>query len=176
MYSKSKLRNFYNEYSFKRWLASLDFKKMSFEKYIEIVKTDEEEKGNNLDKLKIFYNMYSKVWNVFEKATRDLKLIIQDFCIKYKGMNHKCVCDGFTESEHKFKNLLNAKKCAKEINIVIKNLIKNKLFNFDMKNIIKPQAMVMPKTYEKNGDRTIVRPDYSYDKSYKAKSCGKFKS
>ncbi len=95
---------------------------------------------------------------------------------KYKGMNHKCVYDGFTESEHKFKNLLNAKKCAKEINIVIKNLIKNKLFNFDMKNIIKPQAMVMPKTYEKNGDRTIVRPDYSYDKSYKAKSCGKFKS
>jgi hypothetical protein len=95
---------------------------------------------------------------------------------KYKGTEHKCVCDGFTESEHKFKNLLNAKKCAKEINIVIKNLIKNKLFNFDMKNIIKPQAMVMPKTYEKNGDRTIVRPDYSYDKSYKAKSCGKFKS
>ncbi len=95
---------------------------------------------------------------------------------KYKGTEHKCVCDGFTESEHKFKNLLNAKKCAKEINILIKNLIKNKLFNFDMKNIIKPQAMVMPKTYEKNGDRTIIRPDYSYDKSYKAKSCGKFKS
>jgi hypothetical protein len=94
---------------------------------------------------------------------------------KYKGTEHKCVCDGFTESEHKFKNLLNAKKCAKEINILIKNLIKNKLFNFDMKNIIKPQAMVMPKTYEKNGDRTIIRPDYSYDKSYKAKSCGNFK-
>jgi hypothetical protein len=34
----------------------------------------------------------------------------------------------------------------------------------------------MPKYYEKNGERTIIRPDSSYDKTYKAKSCGKFNS
>jgi hypothetical protein len=97
MYSNPKLKNFYNEFTFKRWSKSLDFKKMSFEKYIEIVKTDEEEKGNNIDKLKNFYNMYSKVWNVFEKATQDLKVIIQDFCIKYKGMNHIPGCTNISK-------------------------------------------------------------------------------
>ena len=94
---------------------------------------------------------------------------------KYKVMNHKCVYDGFTESEHKFKDLLNAKKCAKEINTTIKHLIKYKLFKFNTKEIIKPQAMVMPKTYEKNGDRVIIRPDYNYSINLKTKSCGKFK-
>lgn len=96
---------------------------------------------------------------------------------RYNGMNHKCVCDGFTESEHKFKTLLNAKKCAKELNSKLKELIKEKMFNLDNeKNRMKPIANVMPKYYEKNGERTIIRPDSSYDKTYKAKSCGKFNS
>ena len=95
---------------------------------------------------------------------------------KYKGMNHKCVCDGFTESEHKFSSLEKAKKCAKELNSKLKELIKENEFNLDnKKNFLKPKAAVMPKYYEKNGERTIIRPDYSYDKTYKAKSCGKFK-
>ena len=92
---------------------------------------------------------------------------------KYRGKQHKCVCDEFTESEHKFSSLINAKKCAKEINMKLKEIIKEGLFNLDNeKNRMKPIATVMPKNYERNGDRTIVRPDYSYDKSYKAKSCG----
>jgi hypothetical protein len=96
VYNKPNLKNFYNEFTFKLWSKSLDFKKMSFEKYIEIVKTKEEE-NNNLDKLNLFYNMYSDVWNVFEKASKDLKLVIDDFCIKYKNLNHIPGCTNMSK-------------------------------------------------------------------------------
>ena len=94
---------------------------------------------------------------------------------KYGGTKHKCVYDMFTESEHKFKNLLDAKKCANEINKKLKSLIKDNLISFDNKSVIKPKASVMSSTYEKTGDRRIVRPDYSFDKSYKPKQCNNFK-
>jgi hypothetical protein len=45
-----------------------------------------------------------------------------------------------------------AKKCAKEINKNLKELIKDKMFNLDnKKNFLKPTVTVMPKYYEKNG-------------------------
>ncbi len=113
-----------------------------------------------------------KVKNYFKLYEEYLFPIIN----KYKGINHKCVCDGFTESEHKFTSLEKAKKCAKELNSKLKELIKDKMFDLNNeKNRMKPIATVMPKYYEKNGERTIIRPDSSYDKSYKPKSCGKFK-
>jgi hypothetical protein len=111
-------------------------------------------------------NNYQYIYSVF----------IMPIINKYGGTNNKCVCDGFTESEHKFKSLIIAKKCSKEINTLFKKLLKEIPFIFgNIKNkIIKPQSMVMPESYEKNGSRTIVRPDYSFDKSYKAKPCRNF--
>ena len=101
IYSNNKLRKFHNEFLFKRWSKSLDFKKISLDKYIEIVKSKEGE-NNNLDKLNIFYDKYSTIWNVFEKATEDLKLIIQDFCIKYKNMNHIPGCANISKKFYSY--------------------------------------------------------------------------
>ena len=109
-------------------------------------------------------NNYQAIYNIF----------IMPIIKKYNGSQHKCVCDGFTESEHKIKTLSDAKKCSKELNSLFKKIMKEMSFIFEDSKI-KPQANVMPKSYEINGDRTIVRPDYSFDKDYKPKySCKGF--
>ena len=98
-----------------------------------------------------YKNMYSNV----------LLPIIQ----KYSGSQNKCVTDGFTESEHAFPDLKSAKSAIKELNKILSEMI------FDKKAIIKPIVGLMPLNYEKTGARNIVRPDYSIDPKYRAKSC-----
>jgi hypothetical protein len=66
-YDTPHLKMFFNEFLFKRWLDTLKFKKISFEKYVEIV-------GENIDNHK-FYNMYSKVWCVFELIVHETNVI-----------------------------------------------------------------------------------------------------
>jgi len=78
---------------------------------------------------------------------------------KYEGSKSKCVTETFTESEHRFSNLVKAKNAAKEI----KAVLSESKFIFDKNSILHPTASVMPINYEKTGARNIVRPDYSLD-------------
>ena len=93
-YSNPNLKNFFNEFLFKRWLDCLDFKKNSFDKYISIV--------GNIPNAKKFYNMYSKVWCVFEVIVDETKLIIQDFYEKYKGLNHIPGCSNISTEFYEY--------------------------------------------------------------------------
>lgn len=93
-YMNPNLKKFYNEFLFKRWLESLDFKKNSFEKYISIV--------GNIQNTQTFYNMYSTVWNVFEMIVNETKIIIQNFYEKYKGFNHIPGCSNISKDFYEF--------------------------------------------------------------------------
>ena len=93
-YTNPNLRNFFNELLFKRWLESLDFKKNSFEKYILIV--------GNIENAQTFYNMYSKVWSLFEIIVDETKTIIQSFYEKYKGLNHIPGCSNISKDFYEY--------------------------------------------------------------------------
>ena len=102
---------------------------------------------------------------------------INPIILSHKGSEHKCVYDEFTESEHKFKSLLDAKKRSKELNLLFKKLIKKMPFLFGKdKFISKPMSYVMAEYYEKYGERTIIRPTIGESGTYKAKLCKSFKS
>lgn len=87
---------------------------------------------------------------------------------KHNGTSARCVCDGFTEAEFKFASEQKAKACKREIARVLKNV------KSEPDEIIKPSVAVMPPTYEKNGDRVIVRPDYHAAPGYRAPVCRGF--
>ncbi len=93
-YDTPHLKKFFNEFLFKRWLDSFNFKKISFEKYVEIV-------GDNIDNNK-FYNMYSKVWSIFELIVHETKTIIEDFHAKYKGLNHIPGCTNISKEFYEY--------------------------------------------------------------------------
>ena len=93
-YDTPHLKKFFNEFLFNRWLNSLDFKKYSFDKYVEIV-------GNEGD-YKKYYNMYSKVWCIFELIVHETKSIIQDFHEKYKGLNHIPGCTNISKEFYEY--------------------------------------------------------------------------
>ena len=110
-------------------------------------------------------------------------LIVNPIIKKYNGSNHKCVYDGFTESEHKFEDITKATACVKELNTIFK-LVSNEmrlLFESESKNNKKksnfkigPVASVEPVYYEKNGNRGIVRLGSETIKNYKPKKCKGF--
>lgn len=76
-YINKETRSFFNEFIFKKWINSLDFEKNSFEKYISIV--------GNIHNAEKNYNMYSIVWNTFEKIVNKTKTIVHFFYKKYEG-------------------------------------------------------------------------------------------
>jgi hypothetical protein len=125
-YMNQNLKNFFNEFLFKRWLDSLDFKKNSFEKYISIVGDTE-----NAQSAQTNYNMYSKVWNVFEIIVDETKIIIQSFYQKYKGLNHIPGCSNIPKSFYEY--------CV-ETNVGLPFLTKfdtnNKEFKLNLENIL----------------------------------------
>jgi len=88
---------------------------------------------------------------------------------KYGGTSAKCVCDGFTEAEFKFASEQNAKDCKKDLARALKGV------KGAPGDIIKAAVVaVMPPSYEKNGDRVIVRPDYHAAPGYRAPTCRGF--
>jgi hypothetical protein len=90
VYSNDKLRLFYNEFLFERWVNNLDFKKVEYEKYMKLVQHTSY--GNDTTKLKYYYSMYKNVWDCFESIVAKTKATIKIFHEKYKGMRHNAGC------------------------------------------------------------------------------------
>jgi hypothetical protein len=84
VWNDDSLRNFFNEFLFDRWLKSLNYEKMTYDKFINIAK----EKPNSRE----IYQIYSDIWSVFEENNSELKLIINDFYLKYKGFTNVPGC------------------------------------------------------------------------------------
>lgn len=81
------------------------------------------------------------------------------------GTKSKCATDAMlSDSEHCFMSAEAAKKCVRSLNRELKKIDVGS-------DVFKAVAKVMPVYYETNGDRTIVRPDYSFDPGFKAKTC-----
>lgn len=95
--------------------------------------------------------------------------IIQPVIREHRGTTGKCATDGgLTESEHAFPDLASARAAAKNIKAAL-----NRLPSF-LTGGYPVTATVMPPGYEKNGSHGIVRPDYSFDPSYRAATCKSF--
>jgi hypothetical protein len=108
----------------------------------------------------------------FNKHKKLYKDLLHPVIQKYKGILSKCVEDGFTESEYKFKDLATAKECCK----ILKKILKENVIKTDKSpSPFLLGANVMPLSYEKYGARSIIRPDYStdYDKR-KTQVCKNF--
>ena len=84
VYSNPKLKNFFNELLFSKWMESFDFEKVSYENYIDTVKSEKKTKSQ----LDTYYSMYSQVWNVFEKIIEETKVIVKKYYDKYKGLKN----------------------------------------------------------------------------------------
>ena len=96
----------------------------------------------------------------FSKHKDLYKNLLHPVIKKYKGTSYKCVEDGFTESEYKFKDLSTAKECCK----ILKKVLKENVIKTDKsRSPFLLGATVMSISYEKNGARSIIRPDYSTD-------------
>jgi hypothetical protein len=125
-YDNPEFRNFFNEFIFKRWLDSFDFKKISFEKYISIVK-----KIENAEKI---YDMYSTVWDLFEIIVDETKIIVEKFYEKYKGKNHVPGCSTISKEFYRY--------CA-ETNVGLNNLNLERILQWGIKEYKKVKNLMM---------------------------------
>ena len=90
---------------------------------------------------------------------------------KHKAKSNKCVMAGkygdFSESEHKFTSITNAKAAIKDL----KSHLKEYGFPVGKDFFTSIIISVMPANYERTGSRGIVRPDYHQDPGVTYKKC-----
>ena len=104
----------------------------------------------------------------------------------HRATSGRCVTDGFTEAEYCLPGIVAARACARDLNKRFRAILaeakrdpaEDLLDRFGLalaqRNggpILGPKATVMPLEYEEYGARVIVRPDSSFDPTYRARVC-----